>query len=303
MRPRPRPLQPTSRASRAGCPRSPDAHVRRRRHEMLSVDQLVPLPIVGKLQEVVVGELHVRVGHAHELVPGHALILPLVSATAVPRSHHPRHAVFVGDRASRPQDSELNQQPTRTNCDALAIRTEHPAGAAPARWRPRRSSPPGRRRRTNCGSCQKAVPLRWAEGRIIRADGLMGAVTRRVPSRSPKADASPRRCRRSRDCVADDWRDARPGDCEWYRPSSRRPAGSSECVFLVTSVPAGLKRRAESCFCSGASRAARRRSSPCGATSGECVPWASHADHRSGFIVQRTSPRLACRSSRGCACL
>ena len=51
------------------------ARIRGRRHEVLSVDQLVPLPVVGKLQEVVVGELHVRVWHANEVAPGHGLIL------------------------------------------------------------------------------------------------------------------------------------------------------------------------------------------------------------------------------------
>ena len=33
-------------------------HVRRRRHIVLPVDQLVPFPIVWEEQEVVVGELH-----------------------------------------------------------------------------------------------------------------------------------------------------------------------------------------------------------------------------------------------------
>jgi len=47
--------------------------VGRRRHVVLSVDQLVPLPIVGKQHEVVVGELHAAgvgqsaVGAGHEL--------------------------------------------------------------------------------------------------------------------------------------------------------------------------------------------------------------------------------------------
>jgi hypothetical protein len=42
---------------------------------VLPVDQLVPLPIVGKVQEVVVGELHAGVGRFHLLSPGHALIV------------------------------------------------------------------------------------------------------------------------------------------------------------------------------------------------------------------------------------
>ena len=39
--------------------------VRRRRHVVLSLDRLVPLPIVGKQQEVVVGELHAGVHCPH----------------------------------------------------------------------------------------------------------------------------------------------------------------------------------------------------------------------------------------------
>ena len=43
--------------------------VGRRRHVVLSVDQLVPLPVVGEQQEVVVGELQL-------IAAGHALIVP-----------------------------------------------------------------------------------------------------------------------------------------------------------------------------------------------------------------------------------
>ena len=56
--------------------------VRRRRHIVLPVDQLVPLPIVWEQQEVVVGELHALrrtgAGGPHVITPmaaGHALIV------------------------------------------------------------------------------------------------------------------------------------------------------------------------------------------------------------------------------------
>ena len=51
---------------------------------MLPVDQLVPLPIVGKEHKVVVGELHGGVGGPRMIPPGHALILPVVHGSGVP---------------------------------------------------------------------------------------------------------------------------------------------------------------------------------------------------------------------------
>ena len=48
---------------------------RRGRHVVLPVDQLMPLPIVGEEQVVVVGELHAGAGGLHVVAPGHALIL------------------------------------------------------------------------------------------------------------------------------------------------------------------------------------------------------------------------------------
>jgi hypothetical protein len=45
------------------------------RHVVLPVDQLVPLPVLGKLQEVVVGELHAGIARPHRIAPSHALIL------------------------------------------------------------------------------------------------------------------------------------------------------------------------------------------------------------------------------------
>src|SRR5262245_31908697 len=42
---------------------------------MLSVDDFVPLPIVGNLHEVVVGELQSRIGRPHVIAPWHRLIL------------------------------------------------------------------------------------------------------------------------------------------------------------------------------------------------------------------------------------
>src|SRR5437667_6532263 len=44
---------------------------RRGRHVVLPVDQLMPLPIVGEEQVVVVGELHARAGGLHVVAPGH----------------------------------------------------------------------------------------------------------------------------------------------------------------------------------------------------------------------------------------
>jgi hypothetical protein len=46
-------------------------HVGGWRHVVLPVDQLVPLPVVGKLHEVVVGELHARLP-AGDVPPGHS---------------------------------------------------------------------------------------------------------------------------------------------------------------------------------------------------------------------------------------
>src|SRR5437773_9565904 len=45
------------------------------RHVVLPVDQLMPLPVVGKQQKVVVGELHARAGRLHRVFPGHGLIV------------------------------------------------------------------------------------------------------------------------------------------------------------------------------------------------------------------------------------
>ena len=52
--------------------------VRRRRHIVLPVDELMPLPIVWEEQEVVVGELHAGAGGPHVITlmaAGHALIV------------------------------------------------------------------------------------------------------------------------------------------------------------------------------------------------------------------------------------
>ena len=58
--------------------------VRRRRHEVLPVDQLVPLPVVGELQEVVVGEPDVGGWWPHGVAPGHEVIVA-GGAKAMPR--------------------------------------------------------------------------------------------------------------------------------------------------------------------------------------------------------------------------
>jgi hypothetical protein len=60
--------------------------VRRRRHVVLSVDQLVPLPVVGEEHEVVVGELQTRAGWFHVIAPGHRLIVAVRGAPTVPRA-------------------------------------------------------------------------------------------------------------------------------------------------------------------------------------------------------------------------
>ena len=48
---------------------------------MLSIDQLVPLPVIGKQQEVVVCELHARIRAHHFITPGHGLIIAIGSET------------------------------------------------------------------------------------------------------------------------------------------------------------------------------------------------------------------------------
>ena len=49
---------------------------------MLPVDELVPLPVIGEVREVVVGELHGgRARRPHVVPPGHALILPSSTPT------------------------------------------------------------------------------------------------------------------------------------------------------------------------------------------------------------------------------
>jgi len=56
----------------------------RRRHVVLPVDQLMPLSVVWKQQEVVVGELHAWVGRSHVVAPGHALIVDPGGARGAP---------------------------------------------------------------------------------------------------------------------------------------------------------------------------------------------------------------------------
>jgi hypothetical protein len=72
----------------------------RRRHIVLPVDQLVPLPIVGKEQEVVVGELLPgvrglagRLG-VHVVAPGHALIVRAAGARRTPHGYPRFFPVF-----------------------------------------------------------------------------------------------------------------------------------------------------------------------------------------------------------------
>ena len=48
---------------------------------MLSVDQLVPLPVVGEDDEIVVGELQTRAGWFHAIAPGHRLIVAVTEQT------------------------------------------------------------------------------------------------------------------------------------------------------------------------------------------------------------------------------
>jgi hypothetical protein len=58
--------------------------IRGRRHVVLSVDQLVPVPVVGKVHEIVVGELHPRTERFHRIVPGHRLIVTVSGARGMP---------------------------------------------------------------------------------------------------------------------------------------------------------------------------------------------------------------------------
>ena len=55
--------------------------VRRGRHVVLPIDQLVPFAVVGKQQEVVVCELHARIRAHHVITPGHGLIIATGSET------------------------------------------------------------------------------------------------------------------------------------------------------------------------------------------------------------------------------
>src|SRR5262245_47901970 len=58
----------------------------RSRHVVLSVDQLVPHPVIlGEEQQVVVGELLARAGRIHAIAPGHRLIVASSEADGVPR--------------------------------------------------------------------------------------------------------------------------------------------------------------------------------------------------------------------------
>ena len=85
----------------------------RRRHVVLSVDQLVPLPIVGKQHEVVVGELHAGAsGTLTSSFPGTSSILP-VQVRAAPRGTQIRrdHEAL---RCCRICDSETREG--RTAC-------------------------------------------------------------------------------------------------------------------------------------------------------------------------------------------
>src|SRR4051794_14332694 len=55
---------------------------RRWRHVMLPVDQLVPVPVVGEQQVVVVSELHARADRIHSITPGHWLIVASSGSTS-----------------------------------------------------------------------------------------------------------------------------------------------------------------------------------------------------------------------------
>lgn len=60
--------------------------IRRGRHVVLSVDQFVPLPVIRKEREIVVGELHPRIERFHRIVPGHRLIVTIGVAREMPQS-------------------------------------------------------------------------------------------------------------------------------------------------------------------------------------------------------------------------
>lgn len=69
-------LQPVPYQREQGAEYALMADVPRTCHVVLSVDQLVPPPIVWEQHEIVVGELHAGSGGVHRITPGHALILP-----------------------------------------------------------------------------------------------------------------------------------------------------------------------------------------------------------------------------------
>src|SRR5215510_4307826 len=105
------------------------AHVRRGRHVVLSVDQLVPHPVFGEEDEVVVGELHARCGRLHVVAPGHRLIVAVSRAPAMPptetpistnRPHgqHWRAEISMPERVARGRicrnGERMNRQPVFT---------------------------------------------------------------------------------------------------------------------------------------------------------------------------------------------
>src|SRR5258708_24521654 len=74
-------------------------HVRRWRHVMHSVDQLMPLPIIWKQHEVVVGELHARTGRLYGITPRHCAHCSVVRpAKSVPDLRLEECRMFSMDR-------------------------------------------------------------------------------------------------------------------------------------------------------------------------------------------------------------
>src|SRR5262245_58080564 len=80
----------------------------RRRHVVLSVDELVPLPIVWEQQEVVVGELHAGAGRLHAIAPRHAPILTSSVSPTTCQRHDSKTQTMRGT-ISAPVEREMRE--------------------------------------------------------------------------------------------------------------------------------------------------------------------------------------------------
>src|SRR2546428_352809 len=146
--------------------------IRRWRHVVLPVDQLVPLPVVGEEQEVVVGELHAGTGRPHLVAPGHALILASRSerraATVWAVSHPSLRAVFrAGRRVGRGRICQRGSAAEKKITDRSewfllrargSVHTRLNPPSAPAGWG---KSIGGSTRGPIASSRSRSSPTRW----------------------------------------------------------------------------------------------------------------------------------------------